>query len=113
MSPGYRLLMPRQYLTPHAPLRRILAIEKPGLVECCDKYTMIYMAALLRRGWFLDGYRPTVVGLSCERMDENVAHYLSARPKAAWLARFYMKHLYFPMFDHHIAVSPHVAGELF
>lgn len=113
LSPGYRLLMPRQYLTPHAPLRRILAIEKPDLVECCDKYTMVYMAALLRRGWFLDGYRPTVVGLSCERMDENVAHYLSTRPKAASLARFYMKHFYFPMFDHHIAVSPHVAGELY
>jgi alpha-1,6-mannosyltransferase len=113
LSPGYRLLMPRQYLPPQAPLRRILAIEKPDLVECCDKYTMVYMAALLRRGWLLGGYRPTVVGLSCERMDENVAHYLSARPRAVSLSRLYMKHFYFPMFDHHIAVSPHVAGELY
>jgi alpha-1,6-mannosyltransferase len=108
LSPGYRVLMPRQYL----PLRRILADEKPDLVECCDKYTVVYMAALLRRGWLLDGYRPAVVGLSCERMDENVAHYLSPRPRVASLSRFYMKHFYFPMFDHHIAVSPHVAGEL-
>ncbi|MBV8903798.1 MAG: glycosyltransferase [Acidobacteriia bacterium] len=112
LSPGYRLIMPQQYLLPHAPLRRILESEKPDLVECCDKYTMIYMAALLRRGWMLGGYRPSVVGLSCERMDDNVAHYLSAGPRAAWFSHWYMKHFYFPMFDHHIAVSEHVAREL-
>jgi alpha-1,6-mannosyltransferase len=112
LSPSYRLLMPRHYLPPHAPLRRILAEERPDLVECCDKYTMIYMAALLRRGWLLGHYRPTVVGLSCERMDENVAHYISTRPAAAPFCQLYMKYLYFPMFDHHIAVSTHVAGEL-
>jgi alpha-1,6-mannosyltransferase len=112
LSPSYRLLMPRHYLLPNTPLRRILADEKPDLVECCDKYTMNYMAALLRRGWFLEHYRPAVVGLSCERMDENVAHYISTRPAVAPLCQFYMKHLYFPMFDHHIAVSAHVAGEL-
>ena len=112
LSPGYRLLTPRHYLFPNTPLRRILAAEKPDLVECCDKYTMNYMAALLRRGWFIARYRPAVVGLSCERMDENVTHYLCGRPAMAPLCQFYMKHLYFPMFDHHIAVSPHVAGEL-
>jgi alpha-1,6-mannosyltransferase len=112
LSPSYRLLTPRHYLLPRSPLRQILATEKPDLVECCDKYTMIYMAALLRRGWLLGGYRPAVVGLSCERMDENVAHYLSTKPGAVSLSRFYMRHFYFPMFDHHIAVSPHVAGEL-
>lgn len=112
LSPGYRLLMPRHYLLPHAPLRRILADERPDLVECCDKYTMIYLAALLRRGWLLGHYRPAVVGLSCERMDENVAHYISTHPAAAPFCQLYMRHLYFPVFDHHIAVSPHVAGEL-
>jgi hypothetical protein len=112
LSPSYRLLVLRHYLFPNAPLRRILADERPELVECCDKYTMNYMAAMLRRGWFVEHYRPAVVGLSCERMDENVAHYISDRPAAAPLCQFYMKHLYFPMFDHHIAVSAHVAGEL-
>jgi alpha-1,6-mannosyltransferase len=112
LNPSYRLLTPRHYLFPHTPLRRILADEEPELVECCDKYTMNYMAALLRHGWFVEDYRPAVVGLSCERMDENVAHYISARPAAAPLCQFYMKHLYFPMFDHHIAVSAHVACEL-
>jgi hypothetical protein len=64
---------------------------------------MNYLAALLRLGWLTGHYRPAVVGLSCERMDENVAQYIS---------RFYMRRLYFPMFDHHIAISAHVAGEL-
>jgi alpha-1,6-mannosyltransferase len=112
LSPSYRLIMPRHYLFPNTPLRRILADEKPELVECCDKYTMNYMAVLLRWGWFVEHYRPAVVALSCERMDENVAHYISARPSVTPLCHFYMKRLYFPMFDHHIAVSAHVAGEL-
>jgi alpha-1,6-mannosyltransferase len=113
LSPGYRLLMPSQYLLPHSPLRRILADEKPDLVECCDKYTLNYLAALLRRGWLgLGTYRPAVVGLTCERMDENVAHYLSSSARGQSWCRRYMKWLYFPMFDHHIAVSQHTAGEL-
>jgi glycosyltransferase involved in cell wall biosynthesis len=112
LSPGYRVLMPQKYLLPRSPLRAILASEKPDLVECCDKYTMIYMAALLRRGWLLGGYRPAVIGLSCERMDHSFARYISPRPEAGPLCQFYMKHFYFPVFDHHIAVSQHVAAEL-
>lgn len=73
---------------------------------------MNYMAALLRRGWSIARYRPALVGQSCERMDENVRHYLCSRPAVATLCQFYMKHFYFLAFDPHIAVSPHVAGEL-
>ncbi|HEV3333645.1 MAG TPA: glycosyltransferase [Bryobacteraceae bacterium] len=113
LSPGYRLLMPSQYLLPRSPLRCILAEEKPELVECCDKYTLNYLAALLRRGWLgLGTYRPAMVGLTCERMDENVASYLSAGKRGKSWCRAYLKWLYFPMFDHHIAVSQHTAGEL-
>jgi hypothetical protein len=110
LSPGYRLLMPRHYLFPNSPLRPILANERPDLVECCDKYTMYCMAGLLRRGWFLGHYRPAVVGLSCERLDENVAHYICTRPTVVPLCQFYMKHMSFPVFDHHIATSEHVGG---
>jgi len=113
LSPGYRLLMPSHYLLPGSSLRRILAEEKPDLVECCDKYTLNYLAALLRKGWLgMGGYRPAVVGLTCERMDENVASYLSDNARAQAWSRRYMKWLYFPMFDHHIAVSHHTASEL-
>jgi alpha-1,6-mannosyltransferase len=112
-SPGYRLMMPHTYLLPWGRIRRIIVAERPGLVECCDKYTLNYLAALLRRGWLgIRGYRPVVVGLSCERMDENVASYLTASPLARRFCRWYMRWLYFPMFDHHIANSVRTADEL-
>jgi glycosyltransferase involved in cell wall biosynthesis len=113
LSPGYWLMMPDKYVLPGSPLREILSTERADLVECCDKYTLNYLGALLRRRWLLGrDYRPAVVGLSCERMDRNMALYVSNSPAAELLCRLYMKWLYFPMFDHHIAVSPLAAGEL-
>jgi alpha-1,6-mannosyltransferase len=113
LSPGYWMMMPAQYLWPGSTLRRILAEERADLVECCDKYTLNYLAALLRRGWLLGrDYRPAVVGLSCERMDRNMALYVSGSRAALAFCRHYMKWLHFPMFDHHIAVSPLAAEEL-
>jgi alpha-1,6-mannosyltransferase len=113
LSPGYCLMMPGQYLWPHSPIRRILEEERADLVECCDKYTLNYLAALLRRGWLLGrDYRPAVIGLTCERMDRNMALYVSQSSAAERFCRFYMKWLHFPMFDHHIAVSPLAADEL-
>lgn len=53
-----------------------------------------------------------MVDLSCERIDENMAHCVSKTSIAMRFCRFYMKWLHFPMFDHHLAVSPHAAGEL-
>jgi alpha-1,6-mannosyltransferase len=113
MSPGYRVILPAAYLLPGGRVRRILDEERPDLVECCDKYTLNYLAALLRiRCLGIRDYRPAVVGLTCERMDENVAGYVSGGPLARTFCRWYMQWLYFPMFDHHIAVSSHTAGEL-
>jgi len=113
LSPGYWIITPGDYLFPGAPLREILAAERADLVECCDKYTLNYLAALLRRRWLLGReYRPAVVGLSCERMDRNMAVYVSNSPAAQRFCRLYMKWLHFPMFDHHIAVSPLAAAEL-
>lgn len=87
LSPGYRLIMPTRYLLPGSALRKIIANARPALVECCDRYTLNYLAALLQRGRFLRGYRPTVVGLTCERMDENVAQYVIASPLAKMFCR--------------------------
>jgi glycosyltransferase involved in cell wall biosynthesis len=112
-SPSYRLIMPQTYLLPGSPLHKIIAEERPGLVECCDRYTLNYLAGLLRRQW-LPGipFRPAVIGLHCERMDDNVASYVSRRHSAKSLCREYLRWLEFPMCDHHIAVSDYVAGEL-
>jgi glycosyltransferase involved in cell wall biosynthesis len=105
-------MLPHQYLLPHAPLWEILKEERPDLVECCDRYTLNYLAGSLRRGWLGLGYRPAVVSLQCERMDDNVATYVSRRPFAKSFCRWYLRWLQFPLFDHHIAVSDYVAGEL-
>jgi hypothetical protein len=92
LSPGYRLLLPHQYLLPHAPLREILDAERPDLVECCDRYTLNDLAGFLRRGWLMGySYRPAVVGLQCERMDDNVATYVTRRPVAKSFCRWYLR----------------------
>lgn len=109
----YRMMYPNLYLPPHSRLPCLIAEESPDLIEINDKYTLNYLGGLLRERWVKGiNWRPTVVGLSCERMDENMAAYVSTSHAAAWFCRAYMKWLYFPMCDHHITVSPHTAAEL-
>ncbi len=113
LNRNYRMIYPYRFLFPRTALQRILNDEQPDLVEVSEKYTMPYLAGLLRTRR-LPGVRvrPAVVGLSCERMDENFSAYLSQNPGGRKFCRWYMKWIYFPMFDHHITVSEHVAEEL-
>lgn len=109
----YRLLLPHRYLFPWPSLlRRILAAEQPALVEITDKYTLPWLAGALRRGWVPGVPRPVLVGLSCERMDDNIAAYLTAGRVGRRFAELYMRHLYVPLFDYHIAASGYIAEEL-
>ena len=113
LNPAYRMIMPQSFLKPNSRIARILRDERPDVVEICDKYTLPYLGGLLRERWVHDlKWRPTVVGLSCERMDENFNAYLFRGLGGKAFVRAYMKWLYFPMFDHHITVSRHTAGEL-
>lgn len=109
----YRLMWPLTYL-PFARGRivELLETEQPDLVEICDKYTVFYLAALLRRGWLPGVHRPTLVGLSCERMDDNIAAYTSGGALAHQFTRLYLRHIYGPPFDYHIANSDYTADEL-
>ena len=45
-------------------------------------------------------------------MDANFATYVSASWWGHIFTGFYMRHVYFPAFDHHIAVSENTAEEL-
>ncbi len=108
----YRLLWLRHYLGSRSPVGRIFASERPDVVEVCDKYTLCHVARLLKLGWHRPVPRPTLVGLSCERMDDNVAAYLSPRPAVARAARLYLRHVYAPSFDVHVANSTYTAQEL-
>jgi alpha-1,6-mannosyltransferase len=113
LNPQYRLVLPHRYLFPRTALQRIINDEQPDLVEVSDKYTINYLAGLLRTRR-LPGVRarPAVVGTSHERMDENMAAYLSSSEISRRFCDWYMKWIYFPMFDHHTTVSEHTAEEL-
>ena len=109
----YRVIYPAQFTGPASPVQKILATEQPDIVEICDKYTLNYLGALLRRGllpWVK--FRPILVGLSCERMDDNFRTYIGRVPLARAFCASYVKWLYFPFFDHHIANSEYTAEEL-
>ena len=109
----YRSIYPGQYLSAGSKLQVILRTERPDLVEICDKYTLNYLGPVLRRqlSSTLD-FRPVVVGLSCERMDDNFRTYIGRMPLARAFCSAYMKWVYFPFFDHHIANSEYTAEEL-
>jgi alpha-1,6-mannosyltransferase len=113
LNPDYRMMFPNLYLRRGARLRQILNDERPDLVEVCDKYTLNYFGGMLRTGMLGDVHvRPLVIGLSCERMDDNVRAYLGWNALVRPLVRFYMKWLYFALFDHHIVNSAYTAEEL-
>jgi alpha-1,6-mannosyltransferase len=108
----YRLLLPHRYILPAARLRRILREEQPDLLEICDKYTINWLAGLIRKNRLPDVSRPVLVGLSCERADDSFAAYLSGGPGLRQLASTYCRWCYLPFFDYHLAVSDYVAEEL-
>jgi alpha-1,6-mannosyltransferase len=110
---SYRCLYPTKYLYPENTIRRILREERPDVIEICDKYNLQYLGGMIREGLLGDlDFRPLMLGLSCERMDENVAAYVANSAFHRAFCRWYMHWIYFPFFDHHIAVSEHVAAEL-
>ena len=100
------MLFPSQFLLPGRRLARILRAEQPDVVEVCDKYSLCHLAGVINRGWMAGLPRPVLVGLTCERMDDNVDQHLNlGAPGRRWAAR-YMRHVYLPQFDSHIAISP-------
>jgi alpha-1,6-mannosyltransferase len=113
LNSDYRCINPIQYLDPVDALRRILRMERPDVIEICDKYNLHFLSGMIRENLLKDlDFRPVMVGLSCERMDENVAAYLGDSALHRLFCRWYMHWLYFPFFDHHAAVSEHAAAEL-
>jgi alpha-1,6-mannosyltransferase len=109
----YRLLMPPTYLPPfRGELWRILRNERPDLIEVCDKYSVHWLGGLLRRGLIPGLRRPPLVGMSCERMDDNVEAFLGRGSAGRLWSRFYLGYSYIPFFDYHIANSSYTGDEL-
>jgi alpha-1,6-mannosyltransferase len=109
----YRLILPYRFVFGRwGRIWNILRTERPDVVEVCDKYSLCHLGCLIRRRWFAGARRPALVGLSCERMDDNVAAFVSARGIGRSFSRWYMRHVYVPQFDGHVAVSSYAADEL-
>jgi alpha-1,6-mannosyltransferase len=109
----HRLILPHRFVFGRwGRIWGILRTERPDVIEVCDKYSLCYLACLIRRRWFAGARRPALIGLSCERMDDNVAAFVSARATVRSLSRWYMRHIYVPQFDGHVAVSSYAADEL-
>jgi alpha-1,6-mannosyltransferase len=108
----YRVVLPHRFLTPWcARIRRLLRDEEPQIVEVNDKYSFCYLAGALRRRWWPDVPRPTLIGHSAERMDDG----LNARVQGGWplaFARWYVSRVYAPLFDYHLANSRYTAEEI-
>lgn len=106
----YRLILPHRFIWPGAgALWSILDREQPDLIEVCDKYSLCYLAGLMRK---LRRTRPALVGLTCERMDDNVRAFIGDAPWTARFARRYIRDVYMPQFDAHIANSAYTAAEI-
>lgn len=108
----YRLLRPDHYAGRSSTIGRLLTEGRPDVLEVCDKYTLCFLAHLTKAGWYSTAARPTVVGMSCERMDDNVRAFVADRPWAAAAAHAYMRRVYAPAFDAHVANSTYTAEEL-
>ena len=112
----YRLIWPGSYLNPYgrvgSRLRELLSTEQPDLIEIGEKYTLCWLAGLIRTGGITAGGRPVLVGTSHERMDDNVRAFLTPHPFGRSLSQAYLGQLYIPLFDHHIANSRYTAEEL-
>jgi alpha-1,6-mannosyltransferase len=113
IDPRYRVVLPHRFVLPYrGAVQQILRREQPDLVEICDKYSFVYLASCLRKGWLPGVNRPAVVGLTCERMDDNVRQFLHPGKLGERFSRYYMRRAYLPMFDFHIAISEYTAAEL-
>lgn len=109
----YRIIMPWQYTSDDKRIRKILIDEKPDLVEVCDKYTISMMGSMISRGNMAVLKRPPIVHFSCERMDDNIASFMSQGSFGKWLARNVIRNYILPSFDYHIANSEYTAEEFF
>jgi glycosyltransferase involved in cell wall biosynthesis len=109
----YRLIQPWQYMQNDSLIRRILIDEKPDMVEVTDKYTISMFGAMVRMGKFKQLNRPMLVHFSAERMDDNIASFMTKSRFGEWLARRIIGNYTLAVFDFHIANSVYTAQEFY
>jgi glycosyltransferase involved in cell wall biosynthesis len=55
---------------------------------------------------------PVIVGLTCERLDDNMRSYVSESWAARTVCEKYMRSCYVPRFDFHLAASDYIGAEV-
>ena len=83
----YRLILPWQFMPTDTLIRKIIIDEMPDMIEVTDKYTLGMLGAMVRVGKFKEINRPMLVHFSCERMDDNIASFMSKGRLGKTLAR--------------------------
>ncbi len=109
----YRLILPWQYMQSDSLIRKILLDEQPDLIEVTDKYTISMLGAMIRLGKFKQLGRPMLVHFSAERMDDNIASFMSKSALGEWFARRIVGNYTLAIFDFHIANSVYTAQEFY
>ena len=109
----YRVMMPWQYMVTDSVIRRILLSEEPDLIEVTDKYTLSIIGPMVRMNMFKKIGRPILVHFSCERMDDNIASFLTRGRLGKRFARRVIGNYILPAYDYHIANSAYTADEFF
>ncbi len=109
----YRLILPWQFMPVNTLIRKIIIDEMPDMIEVTDKYTLGMMGAMIRVGKFKEINRPMLVHFSCERMDDNIASFMTKGSFGRWLSRNVIGKYILPTYDFHIANSPYTAEEFF
>ena len=109
----YRLILPWQFMPVNTLIRKIIINEMPDMIEVTDKYTLGMMGAMVRIGKFEEINRPMLVHFSCERMDDNIASFMTKGSFGKWLSRNVIGKYILPTYDFHIANSPYTAEEFF
>lgn len=109
----YRLIMPWQYMIKPSLIRDIIVAENPDMVEIGDKYSLSIMGPMIRKNYFQKLGRPMLVHLSSERMDDNVAAFISTSAIAQRISRSYIRNYILPAFDFHLANSEYTASEFY
>ncbi len=105
----YRTILPHRFLGRRSTIARIIAREQPDVIEVSDKYTLFHVAGLIKKR---AEPRPTLVGLSQERLDDALRAFVSQGPAARMLSRAYLACVYMRQFDAHLANSAYTAAEL-
>lgn len=109
----YRVIMPWQFILESTKVCQILIKENPDLIEVCDKYSLSILTAKIRKHYLQTLGRPMLVHFSCERMDDNIAAYVTKNKLGKWFSRRLMGNCNVPLYDFYVAVSPYIADEYY